>query len=98
MTHEEYTEVTNLAKKITQYEVGYDEAIIIFAASNTEDSLVQAHNGDASIIVPMLKNNLLKIIRNADEDNKKAYIQALLNDILKILEEATRNEAGKLKS
>lgn len=98
MTHEEYTKVTNLAKKITQYEVGDNEAIIIFAASEKEDSLVNAHNGDGSIIVPMLKNNLLKIIRNADEDNKKAYIQSLLNDILKILEEATRNEAGKLKS
>lgn len=90
MTHEEYMEVKNLAKKITQYEAGDNEAVVILAASEKEDSLVRAHNGDASIIVPLLRTDLMRIIREADEENKKAYLQTLINDIMEVLMEAKK--------
>ena len=57
---------------------------MILAASETEDSLVLAHNGDASVIVPTLRSALVGIIKGADTEDKKVYTKSLIQAIAEI--------------
>lgn len=83
MTHEQYKDAAIFAKKITQYETDNNEGIVMLVVSEKEDSFIQASNGDDSIIVPLLRDYLMRIIKESGPEYQRWYLQTIINEIEK---------------